>query len=169
MASPAPADNQVIWHHIPNQAEDLPPPPGSLSLQAGMVSGDGRYDALPIEVNGHEITATLNINSPADDLLEGAFYVEVFNDHGSQKYHFNFQKYMVSFLFKRKAKKLQKAPKSKNFLYWKKPHLVTKPGILKSTNQQVCSVFRRKPLIHMNHMKKNQWIPCQVEPLLPSW
>ena len=122
MASPAPADNQVIWHHIPNQAEDLPPPPGSLSLQAGMVSGDGRYDALPIEVNGHEITATLNINSPADDLLEGAFYVEVFNDHGSQKYHFNFQKYMVSFLSK-KSQKSYKKRQSQSILCTEKNHI----------------------------------------------
>ena len=94
MASPAPADNQVIWHHNPSQAEDIPPPPGSLSLQAGFASNDGRYDAMPIEVNGHEITATLNINSPADDLQDGVFYVEVFNDHGSQRYHFTFQEYM---------------------------------------------------------------------------
>ena len=94
LASPAPADNQVIWYHNPSQAEDIPPPPGSLSLQAGFASNDGRYDAMPIEVNGHEITATLNINSPADDLQDGVFYVEVFNDHGSQKYHFTFQEYM---------------------------------------------------------------------------
>ena len=88
-ASPAPADNQVIWHYSPSQAEEMPPPPGSLPLQAGFASDDGRYEALPIEVNGYEITATLKINSPANDLehlKDGVFYVEVFNDHGSQKY-----------------------------------------------------------------------------------
>ena len=94
MASPAPADNQVIWHHNPSQAEDIHPPPGSLSLQAGFATNDGRYDAMPIEVNSHQITATLNINCPSDDLQDGVFYVEVFNDHGSQRYHFTIQKYM---------------------------------------------------------------------------
>ena len=111
LASPAPADNQVIWHHNPSQAEDIHPPPGSLSLQAGFATNDGRYDAMPIEVNSHQITATLNINCPADDLQDGGFYVEVFNDHGSQKYHFTFQEYMKDATDMKDATEPCKAPK----------------------------------------------------------
>ena len=99
LASPAPENNQVIWHHEPMstlqfQDENQPPPPGAIALQADSMTEDGRYQTLPIEVNGHEITAKMLINNPSEDLSDGVFYLEVFNDYGSQKYHFTFEKYV---------------------------------------------------------------------------
>lgn len=103
MASPTPLENQVIWHHIVdrqpvNQDGELDwvdydvPPPGSFVLQAGQMTDDGRFEALPLNITDHEVLAALVVNDPGDDMLEGQFYLEVQNEYGSQNYTFSFAK-----------------------------------------------------------------------------
>ena len=58
------------------------------------VSEDGRFEALPLNVTGHEVYAVLYVNQPADDLLEGTFYVEASNLYGKETYEFTFEKYI---------------------------------------------------------------------------
>ena len=58
------------------------------------VSEDGRFEALPLNVTGHEVYAVLYVNYPADDLLEGTFYVEASNLYGKETYEFTFEKYI---------------------------------------------------------------------------
>ena len=59
------------------------------------VSEDGRFEALPLNVTGHEVNAVLYVNYPADDLLEGTFYVEASNLYGKETYEFTFEKYIL--------------------------------------------------------------------------
>ena len=58
------------------------------------VSEDGRFEALPLNITGHEVYAVLYVNYPADDLLEGTFYVEASNLYGKETYEFTFEKYI---------------------------------------------------------------------------
>ena len=49
---------------------------------------------MPLNVTGHEVYAVLYVNYPADDLLEGTFYVEASNLYGKETYEFTFEKYI---------------------------------------------------------------------------
>ena len=59
------------------------------------VSEDGRFEALPLNVTGHEVYAVLYVNDPTDDLLQGTFYVEASNLYGKETYEFTFEKYIL--------------------------------------------------------------------------
>jgi len=96
-ANPVPASNEIIWHHhIGTDDETQPPSPGSLILEAGQTSEDGKYEALLEEVDGHEVTAILHINDPSDQLLVGSWHLEVQNSQGSQEYPFSFEEFQLT-------------------------------------------------------------------------
>ena len=62
-------------------------------MESGQVNEDGRFEALPLNVTGHEVYAVLLVNDPDDDLLDGIFYLEASNAYGKQTYEFSFEKY----------------------------------------------------------------------------
>merc|ERR1711935_1072388 len=96
LANPVPEANEVIWHHSPPVLEEgSPPPPGEFNLESGQVNEDGRFEALPLNVTGHEVFAVLLVNDPDDDLLDGIFYLEASNAYGKQTYEFSFEKYVL--------------------------------------------------------------------------
>jgi len=96
LANPVPESNEVIWHHSPPVLDEgSPPPPGEFNLESGQVNEDGRFEALPLNVTGHEVYAVLLVNDPDDDLLEGIFYLEASNAYGKQTYEFSFEKYIL--------------------------------------------------------------------------
>ena len=64
-------------------------------MESGQVNEDGRFEALPLNVTGHEVYAVLLVNNPDDDLLEGIFYLEASNAYGKQTYEFSFEKYIL--------------------------------------------------------------------------
>ena len=64
-------------------------------MESGQVNEDGRFEALPLNVTGHEVYAVLLVNDPDDDLLEGIFYLEASNAYGKQTYEFSFEKYIL--------------------------------------------------------------------------
>jgi hypothetical protein len=92
MANPPPLDNEAIWQISPTKDEIQPPPPGSFSLAAGQVSDDSRYEALPLNVTGHEVSATLLVSGPQEDLLDGSYYLHVVTSEGEMSYYFKFTK-----------------------------------------------------------------------------
>ena len=54
-------------------------------LQAGSKYRES-YEALPLEVSGHNITATLIIHNPKEDAEQFEYYLEVTNEVGTQRY-----------------------------------------------------------------------------------
>ena len=102
-ANPQP---EVIWHRYAELSwnknseekpdfivdENAPPAPGSFNLSPGQSYEN--YEALPLETEGHTITAKLLIkDAKGSDLKEGAFWLEAINSLGNQRFNFTFKEY----------------------------------------------------------------------------
>ena len=72
--------------------ENAPPAPGSFNLSPGQSYEN--YEALPLETEGHTVTAKLLIkDAKGSDLKEGTFWLEAINSLGNQRFNFTFKEY----------------------------------------------------------------------------
>ena len=116
LSNPAPTNNEAIWHINPTKEDSSPPPPGSILVQAGTSSEDSRYEAAPLNITGHEVSATLFVNDPQvrtnlaklfwsldfhdffqDDLEDKGFYLHVMTELGEKKYEFSMRKEVLPY------------------------------------------------------------------------
>jgi hypothetical protein len=56
------------------------------------IMANPRYEALPLNVTGHEVSATLLVSGPQEDLLDGSYYLHVVTSEGEMSYYFKFTK-----------------------------------------------------------------------------
>lgn len=94
MANPTPEDNQAIWHINPSGQEAQP---DSVVLQAGVISDDSKYEALPLNISGHEVTATLLIQKPQLEEENYAYHLHVMTKVGDNSYAFRMQRQVVPY------------------------------------------------------------------------
>ena len=88
-ANPVPQDNQAIWHMSPT---------GDMADAKLLEAGDyeeGKYDALPLNITGQEVIASLIIYNLIEEDASFTYTLQVVTDQGETVYPFTLQQLVM--------------------------------------------------------------------------
>ncbi len=88
LANPVPENNRAIWHLTPREGL-AGPGAQTMVLQAGSVHDSGKYEAEPLDVSGHRVSAGLVIRDLSPEDVDFEYALHVSNELGEERYAFS--------------------------------------------------------------------------------